>query len=102
MTLGCQFGGAIGTFTPAALGQVERARLLFIAGGEDHIVPPSVNRASAKHDHSRAATDSKEFPTRSHDPLGPDGWEEVADDVLDWAFKNAASPQRRRRERVLA
>jgi pimeloyl-ACP methyl ester carboxylesterase len=64
----------------------DRAPLLFIAGGEDHIMPPSVNRSNANHYRtSRALTDYKEFPGRSHFTLGQDGWEEVADYALTWA-----------------
>jgi alpha-beta hydrolase superfamily lysophospholipase len=64
----------------------DRAPLLFIAGGEDHIVPPSVNESNAHHYRtSRAITDYKEFPGRSHFTLGQDGWEEVADYALTWA-----------------
>ena len=34
-----------------------RAPLLFIAGGEDHIMPPSVNKSNAKHYKSAAVTE---------------------------------------------
>jgi pimeloyl-ACP methyl ester carboxylesterase len=64
----------------------ERAPLLFIAGGEDHIMPPEVNRSNADHyAKAKAHTDFKEFPGRSHFTVGQPGWEEIADFALDWA-----------------
>ena len=58
----------------------DRAPLLFIAGGEDNIMPPSVNESNAKHyRHIESVTDYKEFEGRSHYTLGLEGWEEVAD-----------------------
>jgi pimeloyl-ACP methyl ester carboxylesterase len=71
-----------------------RAPLLFIAGGEDHIMPPSVNRSNAKHyDKSGAVTDYEEFPGRSHFTVGQPGWEAVADHALSWATANAAEAE---------
>jgi pimeloyl-ACP methyl ester carboxylesterase len=64
----------------------ERAPLLFIAGGEDKILPPSVNKSNARHyRRSSAITAYHEFPGRCHYTLGQPGWEEVADYALDWA-----------------
>jgi pimeloyl-ACP methyl ester carboxylesterase len=61
----------------------DRAPLLFIAGGEDHIMPASVNKSNAKrYEKSSALTEYKEFPGRSHFTVGQDGWEEVADHAL--------------------
>ena len=63
-----------------------RAPLLLIAGGEDHVAPPAVDRATLKkYDNSPAIVEYKEFPGRSHFTLGQPGWEEVADYALDWA-----------------
>jgi pimeloyl-ACP methyl ester carboxylesterase len=68
-----------------------RAPLLLIAGGEDHIVPASVNRANfRKYRHSKAITDFAEFPGRSHLTIAQDGWEEVAEHALSWAEKHVA------------
>jgi len=72
----------------------ERAPLLFIAGGADHIMPPSVNRSNAKHYHkSSATTDLHEFPGRSHFTCGEPGWEDVANYALDWAQRHARSTE---------
>ena len=72
----------------------KRAPLLFIAGGEDHIMPASVNKSNAKHyEKSSALTESKEFPGRSHYTVGQEGWEEVADQALTWAMEHARAAQ---------
>jgi pimeloyl-ACP methyl ester carboxylesterase len=61
----------------------ERAPLLFIAGGVDHVMPAAVNRSNCEHYTSPAHTDYKEFEGRSHYTLGQPGWEDVADYALD-------------------
>jgi pimeloyl-ACP methyl ester carboxylesterase len=90
------WGGVLANFTPghqATWVDYEndaRAPLLFIAGGADNIMPPSVNESNAKHyGKSNADTDYHEFPGRSHWTCGAPGWEEVADDALDWAVEHA-------------
>lgn len=51
--------------------------LLFIAGGEDHIMPAAVNRSNAKkYAGSAAVTDYHEFAGRSHWTCAEPGWEE--------------------------
>ena len=68
----------------------ERAPLLLIAGGADHVVPAAVDRQMArKQSKSKAITEYKEFPGRSHFTIGQDGWEEVADYALSWAVEHA-------------
>ncbi|MGW2094343.1 alpha/beta hydrolase [Promicromonospora sukumoe] len=70
----------------------DRAPLLFIAGSEDHIMPPSVNRSNAKHyDKSPAVTEYYEFEGRDHWTCGAEGWQEVADHALAWAQKHASA-----------
>ena len=70
----------------------DRAPLLLIAGGQDHIAPASVTEANFKLYHrSKAVTDYKEFPDRPHFTVGAPGWEEVADYALSWAVSHGAS-----------
>ena len=70
--------------------RADRAPLLFLAGGADHVIPPSVNRSNVKkyRKASPAVVGYHEFPERSHYTVGEDGWEEVADFALDWAVEN--------------
>jgi pimeloyl-ACP methyl ester carboxylesterase len=92
------FQGAFANFNPQSPAAVDfknssRAPLLFIAGGDDHVAPASLNEANLKHYRkSDAITELKEFPGRSHYTLGQEGWEDVADYALDWALSHAAHP----------
>ncbi len=68
----------------------DRAPLLFIAGEQDHIMPPSVNRSNAKHwEKSPALTEYHEFEGRDHWTCGAPGWEQVADHALARALEHA-------------
>jgi pimeloyl-ACP methyl ester carboxylesterase len=68
----------------------DRAPLLFITGGADNIMPPSVNKSNAKHyAKSAALTEVFEFPGRSHWTCAEPGWEAVADRALEWAVAHA-------------
>jgi pimeloyl-ACP methyl ester carboxylesterase len=70
-----------------------RAPLLFIAGGDDHIMPASVNKSNyKKYKKSAALTEYYEFPGRSHWTCAEPGWEEVADMALSWAVVHARHP----------
>ena len=71
-----------------------RAPLLFVAGEEDHIMPPSVQRSNAKHYKSDAITEVVEFPGRAHLMPAQEGWQEVADFALAWALEKAAAGAR--------
>ena len=64
-----------------------RAPLLFIAGGNDHLAPKAINRANLRKyvQGSPAVTDYREFPNRTHHTVGQKGWEEVADFAVQWA-----------------
>jgi pimeloyl-ACP methyl ester carboxylesterase len=67
-----------------------RAPLLFIAFGEDHVMPPKVvGHTEEKYDDAASITEFKEFPGRPHFPAAP-GWEEVADYALTWAVEQAS------------
>jgi pimeloyl-ACP methyl ester carboxylesterase len=69
----------------------DRAPLLLIAGGEDHVSPASLTRSNFKHYKAKSAvTEFKEFPERSHYTLGQEGWQEVADYAIDWALRVTA------------
>jgi len=69
----------------------ERAPLLFISGGSDHILPPAVQRENYNKNasHSTAATAYALFPGRDHYTCGEAGWEAVADLALTWALDPA-------------
>ncbi len=65
-----------------------RAPLLFIAGERDNVVPPGMNRANfTKYRSSKAITEFKEFPQRTHLSVVEPGWEEIADYAITWAEK---------------
>ncbi|MEU1201539.1 alpha/beta hydrolase [Streptomyces sp. NPDC005813] len=87
------FQGGLANFTPNAattydFANDDRAPLLFIAGGNDHILPPAVQRENYEKNAKRSAaiTAYKLFPGRSHYTCGEAGWEDVADLALDWAL----------------
>jgi pimeloyl-ACP methyl ester carboxylesterase len=87
------FQGGFANFTPNAATTVnfandDRAPLLFIAGGNDHILPPAVQHENYQKNakHSEAITAYKLFEGRSHYTCGEAGWEAVADFALDWAL----------------
>ncbi len=74
------FQAALANFNPHAATAVdfqndERAPLLLISGGEDHVSPASVVEANFRLYHkSSAITEYREFPERTHYTLGQDGW----------------------------
>lgn len=66
-----------------------RAPILFIAGGQDHVVPASVNWSNYRKyvkENPSAITAIREYPTRSHFTAAEEGWEAIADFALDWAL----------------
>jgi pimeloyl-ACP methyl ester carboxylesterase len=91
------FQAAFANFNPHAATAVNfhndtRAPLLMLAGERDHISPPSVVVANYNlYKKSKAETEYKEFPGRTHYILGQDGWEDVADYALDWALTHAGA-----------
>lgn len=93
---GIVWGGVIANFHPGPddthvdYANQERPPLLFLSGGEDHIMPPKVQRSNARHYRSASPTEVKEYPGRPHlMPAAPD-WEQVADDALAWALEQAS------------
>ena len=68
----------------------DRAPLLFVSGSTDHIMPPSVQKSNAKHYKSNTITEVKEFEGPHLLPC-QEGWEDVADFVLDWALEHTAT-----------
>lgn len=92
--------GAFSLLNPNAASKVNfrnatRAPILFIAGGNDHLVPPAVNRATLRKyvQGSTAITDYREFPNRTHHTVGQTGWEQVADHAIQWAALHARGQQ---------
>ena len=69
----------------------ERAPLLFVSGDQDHIMPPSIQQSNAKHYKSDTVTELVEYEG-PHLMIAHEGWETIADDVLDWALEHAVSP----------
>jgi alpha-beta hydrolase superfamily lysophospholipase len=78
-----------------------RAPLLMIAGGADHVSPPSVVKANVRaYRHSAATTEYHEFPERTHFIIGQSGWQEVANYALDWVRDQELLTQREARRVV--
>jgi pimeloyl-ACP methyl ester carboxylesterase len=70
-----------------------RPPLLLVTGTEDRICPPSVNLSNYKQQRKApSATEHKEYPGRSHWP-GQDGWEELADYMLNWTLEKSSTSQ---------
>lgn len=91
------FQGGFANFIPNAATSYNfannaRAPLLFIAGGNDNILPPAVQRENFEKNtkRSKAITAHKLFTGRSHYTCGERGWEQVADFALDWALAPSA------------
>jgi pimeloyl-ACP methyl ester carboxylesterase len=79
------FQVVLANFNPHAATSVDlrnddRAPLLLIAGGKDHLSPAALNESNAmRYFKSKTVTVYEEFPLRSHFTLGEKGWEVVAD-----------------------
>jgi pimeloyl-ACP methyl ester carboxylesterase len=66
-----------------------RAPLLFVSGSEDHIMPPEIQRSNHKHYKSDTITEIREYEGYAHLLPAQDGWERIADEVLDWALAHS-------------
>jgi len=71
-----------------------RPPLLFISGGEDHIMPPSVQRSNARRYTSAVLTELEEYPGYAHLLPAQEGWERIADHALSWATSHAVARPR--------
>ncbi len=70
----------------------DRAPLLLVSAGKDHIIPASTSKAAYRlHSKSSAKTELVEYSDRGHEIVGERGWEEVADHAINWAEVNAKS-----------
>jgi pimeloyl-ACP methyl ester carboxylesterase len=70
----------------------DRAPLLFVSGSEDHIMPPAVQRSNLKHYKGKTTvTEIVEHEGYAHLLPAQEGWEAIADSVLDWALAHARS-----------
>lgn len=91
------WGGVLANFIPGPQEAYvnyhndERAPLLFIAGSEDHIMPPAVQRSNAGHYKApHTITEVKEYEGYAHLLPAQKGWEAIADYALDWAIRHTA------------
>jgi len=67
-----------------------RAPLLFVSGSEDHIMPPAIQESNAKHYQApNTLTERREYEGYAHLLPAQKGWEQIADEVLDWALRHA-------------
>lgn len=88
---------AFATITPGHQGSWvdyandDRAPLLFISGGEDHLMPPSIQASNAKHYTSDTVTEVRVYDEMAHLLPAQAGWEEVADFALEWAESHVRS-----------
>ena len=63
----------------------DRAPLLFVSGSNDKLMPPSIQKSNKKHYKSNTITEIVEFDG-PHLMPSQEGWEEIADHVLEWAL----------------
>ncbi|WBB53543.1 alpha/beta hydrolase [Verrucosispora sp. WMMD573] len=93
---GIVWGGVLANFQPGHQDtwvdyqNDDRAPLLFVSGGADHIMPPAVQKSNAEHYTSDTVTERREYPGYAHLLPAQQGWERIADEVLDWAVRHAA------------
>ena len=80
-----------GSVTKVSFDNPRRPPLLLATGTADRICPASLNASNwKKQRQAPAATEQKVYPGRCHFP-GQDGWEQVAEELLEWTTANAAA-----------
>jgi pimeloyl-ACP methyl ester carboxylesterase len=88
---------ALSPNSPAAVNfrNPSRAPLFLVVGEKDHISPPALNKTVRKlQSRAPSATETKQYAGRTHYMAGMDGWEEIADDALDWALDAVGTASR--------
>ncbi|HWC39126.1 MAG TPA: alpha/beta hydrolase [Acidimicrobiales bacterium] len=91
------FQAGFANFSPNAPTKVNfhkdnRPPLLVMGNDQDHTVPASVSKeAATRLGKSKAIVDYREFAGRPHFTAGAPGWEDVADQALDWAIRHAST-----------
>lgn len=87
------FFDALGSSASVATGMATRPPLLLIAGSLDHVSPISLNeKVRTLQGKAPTPTELKTYTGRTHFMAGMDGWEEIADDALNWALQHAQAP----------
>jgi pimeloyl-ACP methyl ester carboxylesterase len=87
------FEAALANFAPHSPDKVDtknsdRGPLLLTMSGQDHTVPEAITKSTLKqYRHSTAVTDLVEFEDRGHSLTIDHGWQEVADNCLQWLDK---------------
>ena len=72
--------------------RADRAPLLVITGGIDHVAPPAIGKAIVARytgTGSPSVVEYKEYAGRTHRLVSQTGWEEIADHALTWATSHA-------------
>jgi pimeloyl-ACP methyl ester carboxylesterase len=89
------FQAGLANFNPNAVTKVNlhndrRPPLLLTSGSEDHTVPASTVKSSYRlQSKGGRPTEYKEYAGRPHLTGGVPGWEQVADDALEWAVSHS-------------
>ncbi|MEU3461261.1 alpha/beta hydrolase [Streptomyces sp. NPDC006733] len=84
------FQAATANFAPRSAAKVDtgnaaRGPLLIVSGTQDHTVPDVTTRATFKqYRRSPAVTELRQFENRGHSLTVDSGWQEIAQDVLQW------------------
>jgi pimeloyl-ACP methyl ester carboxylesterase len=92
------FQAALANMVPASPARVNfrnpaRPPLLLLVGEKDNISPPALNRTVLKlQRRTQSVTEMKEYSGRTHFTAGMDGWEDVADNALNWALDHGGAP----------